>query len=93
MFSLVLCLLLVNRRIWLALVIGSALRIVGLFEGDEMEGGGNSLSGLIPIATFSSFNYAVIAEIWNQQTDGRKERHTPSIAWTGNITETNVPAS
>ena len=42
--------------------------MVGLFEAGGMEGGGDSLSGLIPIATSSWSNSAVIVRIWNQHT-------------------------
>jgi hypothetical protein len=55
-------------RICAALVTGSALLIVGLFEAGGIEGGGESLSGLIPIATSSLSNSAVIVRIWNQHT-------------------------
>ena len=42
--------------------------MVGLFEAGGMEGGGDSLSGLIPIVTSSWSISAVIVRIWNQHT-------------------------
>ena len=55
-------------RICSVLDIGSAFLIVGLFEAGGMEGGGDSLSGLIPIAMSSWSNSAVSDRIWNQHT-------------------------
>ena len=42
--------------------------MVGLFEAGGMEGGGDSLSGLIPAMMSSWSSSAVIVRIWNQHT-------------------------